>query len=300
MGNWIKKHGITLLLVAVMLVGAGFISYPTFSDWWNSFHQSRAVASYVEAVSQMDPEENARLLTEAEEYNRGLLELSNQWAMPDERKEAYEKLLSVNGSDIMGYISIDKIGVKLPIHHGTEESVLQVAIGHLEETSLPVGGPGTHCVVSGHRGLPSARLFTDLDKMVVGDQFTLSVLGREMTYEVDQIVTVLPTEMEELLITPGKDYCTLMTCTPYGINTHRLLVRGTRIANPVKQEVAETAASVQSEETGWQLPVPVFVAAPIATAALLLLIFIIRALMSLSGRKRSRKNDNEHKQEDIK
>ena len=287
MGNWIKKHGVTLLLVAVMLVGAGFISYPTFSDWWNSFHQSRAVASYVEAVSQMDPEENARLLAEAEEYNRGLLELSNQWAMPDERKEAYKKLLSVNGSDI-----------KLPIHHGTEESVLQVAIGHLEETSLPVGGPGTHCVVSGHRGLPSARLFTDLDKMVEGDQFTLSVLGREMTYEVDQIVTVLPTEMEELLITPGKDYCTLMTCTPYGINTHRLLVRGTRIENPVKQEVVETAASVQPEETGWQLPVPVFVAAPLATLGLLLIIFMIRVLMRLTNNNNKGKTDQKHKQED--
>ena len=298
MGNWIKKHGVTLLLVAVMLVGAGFISYPTFSDWWNSFHQSRAVASYVEAVSQMDPEENARLLAEAEEYNRGLLELSNQWAMPDERKETYEKLLSVNGSDIMGYISIDKIGVKLPIHHGTEESVLEVAIGHLEETSLPVGGPGTHCVVSGHRGLPSARLFTDLDKMVVGDQFALSVLGRKMTYEVDQIVTVLPTEMEELLITPGKDYCTLMTCTPYGINTHRLLVRGTRIANPVKQEVAETTASVQPEETGWQLPVPVFVAAPLATLGLLLIIFLIRMLMRLMNNNNKGKTDQKHKQED--
>ena len=298
MGNWIKKHGVTLLLVAVMLVGAGFISYPTFSDWWNSFHQSRAVASYVEAVSQMDPEENARLLAEAEEYNRGLLELSNQWAMPDDRKEAYEKLLSVNGSDIMGYISIEKIGVKLPIHHGTEESVLQVAIGHLEETSLPVGGPGTHCVVSGHRGLPSARLFTDLDKMVVGDQFALSVLGRKMTYEVDQIVTVLPTEMEELLITPGKDYCTLMTCTPYGINTHRLLVRGTRIANPVKQEVAETTASVQPEETGWQLPVPVFVAAPLATLGLLLIIFLIRMLMRLMNNNNKGKTDQKHKQED--
>lgn len=298
MGNWIKKHGVTLLLVAVMLVGAGFISYPTFSDWWNSFHQSRAVASYVEAVSQMDPEENARLLAEAEEYNRGLLELSNQWAMSDDRKESYEKLLSVNGSDIMGYISIDKIGVKLPIHHGTEESVLQVAIGHLEETSLPVGGPGTHCVVSGHRGLPSARLFTDLDKMVVGDQFTLSVLGREMTYEVDQIVTVLPTEMEELLITPGKDYCTLMTCTPYGINTHRLLVRGKRIENPVKQEAAETAAAVQPDETGWQLPVPVFVAAPLATLGLLLIIFLIRMLMRLMNSNNKGKTDQKHKQED--
>ena len=301
MGNWIKKNGVTLLLVAVMLVGAGFISYPTFSDWWNSFHQSRAVASYVETVNQMDPAETERLLREAEEYNRSLAENQNQWTLTEAQKEAYPRLLSMNGSDIMGYITIDRIGIKLPIHHTTDESVLQVAVGHLEESSLPVGGPGTHCVVSGHRGLPSARLFTDIDKLVEGDRFTLSVFGRNMTYEVNQIVTVLPTEVQELLIVPGKDYCTLVTCTPYGINTHRLLIRGERVEDvPVtEEEEVNTETEAAPEPSGWQLPVPVFVAAPIATVGLLLLIFIIRALMSLSGRKRSGKNDKEHRQEDI-
>ena len=274
MKHWIKKHGITLLLIGVMLAGAGLISYPTFSDWWNSFHQSRVVESYVETVKQMDPAESAKLLAEAEEYNRGLLELSNQWAMPEERKEVYEKLLSVGGSDVMGYISIDKIGVRLPIHHGTEESVLQVAIGHIAETSLPTGGPGTHCVVSGHRGLPAARLFTDIDKLVEGDRFSLSVLGRVMTYEIDQIVTVLPTEVHNLLIEPGKDYCTLMTCTPYGINTHRLLVRGRRVADDAADSSEDAVVPAEPKNDGWGIPL--FVAVPVATVGLLALILLMR------------------------
>lgn len=300
MQKWIKKHGVTLLLVLIMLAGAGFISYPTFSDWWNSFHQSRAVADYVETVNHMDPEENARLLAEAEEYNRGLLELDNQWAMSEERKRVYDSLLSVEGSDIMGYVSIDKIGVRLPIHHGTEESVLQVAIGHIAETSLPTGGPGTHTVISGHRGLPSARLFTDIDKLVAGDYFTLSVLGREMTYEVDQIVTVLPTELEELKIVPEEDYCTLVTCTPYGINTHRLLVRGRRTANPAKQKTGETESAAGWMNERWKLPIPIFVAAPAATVLLLILIFIIRALTAFVRKKQGGNRYTEKKQEDSK
>ena len=283
MQKWIKRNGITLLLIAVMLVGAGLISYPTFSDWWNSFHQSRAVASYIDSVSQINPEEYNRILESAKAYNRNLAENGIKFVWTDEERAEYEKQLSIDGSDIMGYITIDKIGVRLPIHHGTDESVLQIAIGHLEWSSLPVGGESSHCIVSGHRGLPSARLFTDLDKMQEGDIFTLSVLDRVFTYQVDQISTVLPNELENLQIESGKDYCTLVTCTPYGINTHRLLVRGVRIPN-LPEKVAETTAVIQEEsqevaDQGWQLPVPVFVAAPLATLGLLLIIFLIRMLM---------------------
>ncbi len=284
--TWIKKNAVTLLLAGVMLIGAGLIAYPSFSDWWNSYHQSRAVDAYIESVSRAEPKNSEKMLQEAEEYNRQLEHLSNQWFMSEERKASYEKLLALNGSDIMGYLTIDKIGVRLPIHHGTDESVLQVAIGHIAETSLPVGGPGTHCVVSGHRGLPSARLFTDIDKLVIGDCFTLSVLGREMTYEVDQIVTVLPTEMEELQIVPGKDYCTLLTCTPYGINTHRLLVRGKRIANQVKQEAEENETPVAQEETAEQLPIPIFMVVLLAIFGVQIVILMICFIRNVGKNKR--------------
>ena len=291
--KWIKRNGITLLLIAVMLVGAGLISYPTFSDWWNSLHQSRAVASYIDSVSQIDPEEYNRILESAEAYNKKLAENGVKFVWTDEERAEYEKQLSINDSDIMGYITIDKIGVRLPIHHGTDESVLQVAIGHLEWSSLPVGGESSHCIVSGHRGLPSARLFTDLDKMEVGDIFTLSVLDRVFTYQVDQISTVLPYELENLQIEPGKDYCTLVTCTPYGINTHRLLVRGVRIPN-LPEKVAETTAESEGqpeEAPGWQLPVPVFVAAPLATLGLLMIILMIRFIRGFIAGKRNKNNN---------
>lgn len=293
--KWIKKNGITLLLVAVMLVGAGLISYPTFADWVNSRNQSRVVTSYIDAVNKIDPAEYERILQAAEVYNQNLAEHGVKFVWTEEERAEYEKQLSIDGSDIMGYISIDKIGVRLPIHHGTEESVLQTAIGHLEWSSLPVGGESSHCIVSGHRGLPSARLFTDIDKMQEGDIFTLSVLDRVFTYQVDQISTVLPYELENLQIEPGKDYCTLVTCTPYGINTHRLLVRGVRIPN-LPENAAETAAvsegAVQeAAPEGWQLPVPVFVAAPLATLGLLMIILMIRFIRAFIAGKRNKNNN---------
>ena len=300
--RWIKRNGITLLLIAVMLIGAGLISYPTFADWMNSQNQSKVGTSYINAVNKTDPVEYERILRAAEAYNQNLAQNGVKFVWTDEERAEYEMQLSIDGSDIMGYITIDKIGVRLPIHHGTEESVLQTAIGHLEWSSLPVGGESSHCIVSGHRGLPSARLFTDLDKMQEGDIFTLSVLDRVFTYQVDQISTVLPNELENLQIEPGKDYCTLVTCTPYGINTHRLLVRGIRIPN-LPEKVAETAAVIQEEsqevkDQGWQLPVPVFVAAPLATMGLLLIIFMIRMLMRLTNNNNKGKTDQKHKQED--
>ena len=205
--------------------------YPTFSDWWNSFHQSRAVATYVESVANMDRERYKELIEEADAYNAMLSETGMKWQMSDADKELYNNVLMVEESGIMGYIDVPKIGITLPIYHGTGEAVLQVAIGHIEGSSLPVGGEGSHCLVSGHRGLPSARLFTDLDKIVEGDTWTMTVLDRTVTYEADQIRVVLPNDLSNLSIEQGEDYCTLITCTPYGINTHRLLVRGHRIEN---------------------------------------------------------------------
>ena len=229
--TWLKKNFVSLLVLLMALVGVGLLVYPTFSDWWNSFHQSRAVAGYAQAVAELDPDRYKEVFEAAERYNEKLCKSGVLWNMSDAEKKEYNALLDVNGSGIMGYIDIPKINVTLPIYHGTDEAVLQIAIGHLAGTSLPVGGTGTHCSVSGHRGLPSARLFTDLDKLAPGDNWTVTVLDRTVTYEVDQIRIVLPSEVSELKIDPEKDYFTLVTCTPYGINSHRLLVRGHRVEN---------------------------------------------------------------------
>ena len=229
--TWLKKNFVSLLVLLMALVGVGLLVYPTFSDWWNSFHQSRAVAGYAQAVAELDPDRYKEVFEAAEKYNEKLCKSGVLWNMSEEEKREYNALLDVNGSGIMGYIDIPKINVTLPVYHGTDEAVLQIAIGHLAGTSLPVGGTGTHCSVSGHRGLPSARLFTDLDKLAPGDNWTVTVLDRTVTYEVDQIRIVLPSEVSELKINPEKDYFTLVTCTPYGINSHRLLVRGHRVEN---------------------------------------------------------------------
>ncbi len=282
---WIKKNLVTLLLVLVGLFGVGMIAYPTVSDWWNSFHQSRAVASYAEAVANLDREDYDRIIEQAADYNARLAESGVLWTMNPEQQEEYDSLLNIGGNGIMGYIDIPKIHITLPIYHGTDEAVLQIAIGHLAGTSLPVGGEGTHCVVSGHRGLPSARLFTDLDKMVEGDTWTVNVLDRTLTYEVDQIRVVLPSDLGDLQIEDGKDYCTLVTCTPYGINTHRLLVRGHRIANA--QGDANVVADALQIEPNY---VAVFVAVPI-------LILLFTAAMILTGKHSRRKKAENEQQE---
>ena len=275
--KWIKKNFTTLLLIIIALVGGGLLAYPTFSDWWNSFHQSRAVASYMEAVSNLDAEKYEEILKSAEKYNAQLAKTGVLWKMEEKDEKAYLAELNVNETGIMGYIDIPKIGVTLPVYHGTDEAVLQIAIGHLSGTSLPVGGENTHCVVSGHRGLPSARLFTDLDKMAAGDSFTITVLNRTVTYEVDQIRVVEPTDLSDLRIEKGKDYCTLVTCTPYGINTHRLLVRGHRVANA--QGEAQIVADAMLIRSMYIAP---FIAGPIV---ILLLLF----MLILTHRRNSRK-----------
>ena len=266
-----KKSSIpfTLILILILIAGLGLILYPTFSDWWNSFHQSRAIASYVQTVANLDKEDYERMLQEAQVYNRSLLTKSNRYIFTEEDEEEYNSILDVTGTGIMGYVEVPSIGISLPIYHGTEEAVLQTAIGHIEGTSFPVGGIGTHCAVSGHRGLPAARLFTDIDQLKEGDTFLIQVLDRTLTYEVDQIRIVLPTELQDLEIDPQEDYCTLITCTPYGINTHRLLVRGKRIENQA-MEVNVVAEAIQLE--------PVLVAPLVAAPILLVLIILLLAL----------------------
>lgn len=255
----------TLLLILVFLAGLSLLLYPSFSDYWNSFHQSRAIASYAEEVANLNEEEYTELWNHAWRYNASLTERRNAFLLSEEQKAEYESLLNVGGNGVMGYVDIPSIHCTLPIYHGTAEGVLQVAVGHLEWTSLPVGGEGSHCVISGHRGLPSAKLFTDLDKLVVGDVFMMRVLDEILTYEVDQILIVLPHETESLLIEPGKDYCTMVTCTPYGINSHRLLVRGHRI------ETVEQASAARVTADAMQIE-PLIVAPVVAIPILLILL----------------------------
>lgn len=253
----------TVILFIILLAGIAILLYPTFSNWWNNFHQTRAIAGYVEAVANMDAEEYERMWNDAVTYNQQLLSKPNRYNMTDEQRAEYESILDVTGTGIMGYIEIPSIDVSLPIYHGTNEAVLQIAIGHIESSSFPVGGIGTHCVISGHRGLPSAKLFTDIDQLQNGDRFLIQVLDRTLTYEVDQIRIVLPSELQDLEIDPNQDYCTLVTCTPYGVNTHRLLVRGHRVDND-KEQANVTADAIQFE--------PVIIAPLIAAPLLLMLI----------------------------
>lgn len=271
MKRWIKEQKVNIILCLVILIGIGLLSYPTVSDWWNSFHQTRAVASYAAAVSQMKTEDYDRLFAEADDYNRKLAGTGMKWSMTDEEIQEYNNVLDISDNGIMGYIDIPRIRQTLPIYHGTDDAVLQVAIGHLAGTSLPVGGDSTHCVVSGHRGLPSARLFTDLDRLTVGDIWTMTVLNRTVTYEVDQIRIVEPEDLSELQIVQGSDYCTLLTCTPYGINTHRLLVRGHRIPN-LDGDANVTADAMQVDQT--------LVAMVVAVIILLILVIILLVVSS--------------------
>ena len=262
------NHLITILLVLIFLLGLSLLLYPSVSDCWNSFHQTRAITSYAQEVANLDQARYDQLWADARAYNQSLLGRDNAYLLSDAQKEEYDRLLNVSGLGVMGYIEIPGIGCSLPIYHGTEESVLQIAVGHLEWTSLPVGGESTHCVLSGHRGLPSAKLFTNLDKLVVGDLFMLRILDEVLTYEVDQILIVEPQETDALKIEEGKDYCTLVTCTPYGINTHRLLVRGHRVDNVEQAKtIRVTAYAIQIE--------PLLVAPIVAVPMLLVLLILL-------------------------
>lgn len=275
MAKWLKKNMLNIFLAVVVLAGLCLLLYPTFSDWWNSLHQSRAIASYVETVEGMSQEEMDRLLEEARAYNERLWQKGNRWIPTPEEAEEYRSLLDITGTGIMGYINIPSIDVSLPIYHGTDEAVLQIASGHIEGTSLPVGGADTHAAISGHRGLPSARLFTDLDRLGEGDLFTVTILGRTLTYQIIQIRIVLPEDTSEMELFRGEDYCTLQTCTPYGVNTHRLLLRGRRVAN--NEEALLAAAEA--------VRVPTYVVIPAVGVPML---FILLAVVLVFYKRRPR------------
>lgn len=268
--KWMKKNWSTILLILILIVGAGLLVYPTFSDYWNSLHQSKAITSYVENIIDIDDDLYETLWADAAAYNKELGKKGITWLLTDEEKEEYNEYLKVDEAGVMAVIDIPVINCSLPIYHGTSDAVLQVAVGHIEGSSLPVGGKSSHCVLSGHRGLPSAKLFTDLDKLVEGDVFTINTLDETLTYEVDQIRIVEPTDLSDLQIEEGRDYCTLVTCTPYGINTHRLLVRGHRIANAEEERVIRVSADATLRDPIEMAP---FFAVPILLI-LLLWVFI--------------------------
>ncbi|MBR3326390.1 MAG: class C sortase [Atopobiaceae bacterium] len=275
----LRKNLSTFVIVLVGLVGLGMLLYPTVSDWWNTMHQSYAIASYEHAVAEMDTSKQDRMLAEAEAYNAKLAQTGQLWSMTDAQKKQYESILDVTGTGIMGYVDIPKINITLPIYHDTRDSILQIAIGHLAGTSFPVGGTGSHCCITGHRGLPSARLFTDLDLMETGDLFTVTVLDRTLTYEVDQIHIVLPAELDDLAIDPKQDYLTLITCTPYGVNSHRLLVRGHRVDNvPGAYTILADAVQIKPYLVASIMAIPV------------LLIALVWVMIATGKRARRRKD----------
>ena len=266
-----KNSGLisTIILVAIFLVGLSVLLYPTISDFWNEKKQSKAIMNYNELLVDLTAEDFSNHFSRAEEYNKKLGRISFPFLGYSELQEEYNSALDVNGDGMMGYITIEKIKVQLPIYHGTSDKVLNSAVGHLEGSSLPIGGVGTHSVLSAHRGLPSAKLFTNLDEVEIGDIFTITILDRTITYQVDQILIVLPDELDDLSIERDKDYCTLTTCTPYAINTHRMLVRGTRIENiedPKKINILTDAFQVDP------LIVTPMVAIPILAGLLIFLI----------------------------
>ena len=278
-----KKHSGTILLVLIFFVGLAVMLYPTISDYINQRNQTRVVNSYAQQVDGLSDADYTAYFDAADVFNQEIA------ADPDALYHAdhfstYSTTLDVTGTGIMGYITIPRIGVELPIYHGTSDGVLQIAAGHLEGTSLPVGGASTHAVISAHRGLPSAKLFTNLDQLEVGDTFTITVLDRVLTYEVDKISIVLPTETDELKIAEGKDYVTLMTCTPYGINTHRLLVRGRRVETPDQYKHLRVTAEA--------LKIEPIIVAPIM-ALPMLLILLIGMLISTRKPKKTRGEEHE-------
>ena len=218
----------TIILLVSFFVGLSVLLYPSISSYWNSKTQSEAIVDYEAMLSQYKPEDYTALFEEADAYNKSLSQLDEPLVEHNRLKD-YNSILNIGGTGMMGYITIPKISQELPVYHGTSDGVLSVAVGHLQGTSLPVGGESTHCVVSAHRGLPTAVLFTHLDRMEIGDIFYFTILDRTITYQVDQIRIVDPDDTSLIQIKDGKDYCTLLTCTPYGINTQRLLVRGHQV-----------------------------------------------------------------------
>ena len=307
--SWLRRNLVTVLLVAIFAVGVVLLLYPSVANYWNSFRQSKAVMSYLSELEEIDTTEINACIARAREYNARIAKRGINWLMNDAEREAYQSELNLAKNGMMGYIEIESINLVLPLYHGTDENVLQIAVGHLESTSLPVGAAtfddekgyvtdpedGAHCIVSGHRGLPSARLFTDLDQLIEGDTFGLNIYNNVFVYEIDQIRVVEPTDMSELQIVPGQDYCTLVTCTPYGINTHRLLIRGRRIGS---EDAEKYIYRIQPNA----VQIKPAIVAPLIAAPILLILFIW-AMVSpglrkkRQARKRDRKNNSQSEQQ---
>lgn len=268
-----KRIIVKLLPFAALFIGVFLLLYPTVSEHINALHRSRAIRNYNEIAESLSDEEHDRIIEAAREYNKKLAEAENPIIEP-EKVHGYNETLDITGTGIMGYVTIDKIKVELPVYHGVDDNVLQIAAGHLPGSSLPIGGKGTHAVLSGHRGLPSARLFTDLDKLEEGDIFRITVMSDVLTYQIDQIKTVKPYEIEDLKIDPNKDLCTLFTCTPYGINSHRLLVRGVRVET--KEEYKVYVAN------------DVFIVSPLIVAPVIAapILLVLQILLMIKGRKK--------------
>ncbi len=270
-----KKNRLYTILIGLMfLAGLSLLLYPTVSNYWNSLHQARAIATYSDEVAQLSGEDYTEMLEAAEAYNESLVGSYGRFNLSEDEEELYNSLINIGGTGIMGYVEIPVIKCSLPIYHGTDENVLQIAIGHIPGSSLPIGGESTHSVLSGHRGLPSAKLFTNLDKLKYGDRFMIRILNETLTYEVDQILTVEPDQLDALEIVEGEDYCTLVTCTPYGINTHRLLVRGHRVDNSdLSGEALVTADALQIDPV---MIAPILASPVIAITVVVVVIDILR------------------------
>lgn len=281
-----KKNGnaSTILLVAIFFVGLCVLLYPTISDFWNEKRQSQAIINYDDLIIDLTPEDYSEYFSKADSYNKKISNMSFPFLNHKNIADEYYNTLNVNGDGMMGYITIEKIKVQLPIYHGTSNKVLNSAVGHVEGSSIPVGGKSTHSVLSAHRGLPSAKLFTNLDKLENGDVFTIRILDRTITYQIDQVLIVLPEETDSLNIVQGEDCCTLVTCTPYGINTHRMLVRGKRIENIEPDRVINVITEAYQID-------PLLVT-PAVAAPLLGLLLIILLVRSGKNKKQTTKTQN--------
>lgn len=277
--QWLRKNIVNIILLTLLFTGIGLILYPSLSNWYNMRLHAHVVMDYNEEVSTMDQETIDAIWKSAESYNRELAAAGNDWVPGEDKIQRYLEELRFNEEGVIGYLSIQKINLSLPIYHTTGEEVIKKGAGHLAGSSLPVGGKDTHSVLSSHRGLPTAMLFTNLDKLLVGDSFQLNILNHTLSYQVDQIRIVEPTDFSDLSIVDGEDYCTLLTCTPYGINSHRLLVRGHRTATK-GNNVAVPSDAMQYEPV---LIAPFF-AAPV------LFLGLIWLLLTTSGRSRIRRS----------
>lgn len=273
-----KKHMSTIIAILVFITGLSLLLYPTVSNYWNSKHQSRVVANYTDTLAKMDKKEKQYAIDQAVQYNESLVLNGNRFSPSDSELSLYKSLLNADGTGMMGYITIPEIRCKLAIYHSVDDSVLQVGVGHLEGSSLPVGGSSTHCVISGHRGLPSARLFTDIDRLEKGDLFYLHVYSKVLAYEVDKISVVEPEDYGPLEIEEGKDLCTLLTCTPYGINTQRLMVRGHRVVDSLYDESNITSDAAR---------VDTLVVASCVGVVFLLVGIIVSKIWRLRGREKN-------------